>query len=52
MMATEDVVVDFWGAYERHRARKYGALAKHALDKCEETFARGDWSSFGFWHAI
>ena len=42
MMATEDVVLDLWGAYERHRARKYGALAKHALDKCEETFARGD----------
>jgi hypothetical protein len=51
-MNGNDVVVDFWEAHERKHARKHGPLAQHALDKCEETFMRGEWKSFGFWHAI
>jgi hypothetical protein len=51
-MGDTDVVVDFWEAYERQHAHKHGPLAKHALDKCEETFLRGEWERFSFWHAI
>ena len=46
-----DVVVDFWEWYRRREAR-LNPLASHALDKCEETFRKCEWNSFGYWHAI
>ena len=44
-----DVVVDFWDWYRRREARP---LASYALDKCEETFRKCEWNSFGHWHEI
>jgi hypothetical protein len=47
-----DVIVDFWEWYRRREERQSGPLANYALDKCEETFSRREWTSFGRWHAI
>ena len=46
-----DVVVDFWEWYQRREAR-LSPLASCALEKCEKTFTKYDWDSFGYWHAI
>jgi hypothetical protein len=46
-----DVVVDFWEWYRRREAR-LNPLASYALDKCEETFRKCEWTNFGYWHAI
>jgi hypothetical protein len=46
-----DVIADFWEWYERRKAR-HNPLASYALDKCEETFRKCEWKSFGYWHAI
>ena len=51
-MGGNKVVIDFWEARERRQAGQHGPVAKHALDKCEETFMRGEWKMFGFWHAV
>ena len=47
-----DVIVDFWQWYQRRKERRHGPLASHALDKCEEMFARREWAGFGYWHQI
>jgi len=47
-----DVIADFWEWYRRREDRQCGPIASHALNKCEEMFARGEWDSFGHWHAI
>ena len=47
-----DVVVDFWEWYRRREAGKSNRLASYALDKCEETFRKCEWKSFGYWYAI
>jgi len=47
-----DVIVDFWEWYRRREAGKSNRLASYALDKCEETFKKCEWNSFGYWHAI
>jgi hypothetical protein len=46
-----DVIVDFWEWYQRRQERRNGS-ADFALDKCEATFARGEWDAFGYWHTI
>jgi hypothetical protein len=46
-----DVVVDFWDWYRRREAR-LNPLATYALDKCEETFRKCEWSGFGYWYQI
>jgi hypothetical protein len=51
-MPDYDVIIDFWEWYERRKARGHGALADLALDKCEETFRKCEWDSFGYWYAI
>jgi hypothetical protein len=47
-----DPIVDFWQWYRRREEQRLGPLADYALDKCEETFKRCEWTSFGHWHAI
>jgi hypothetical protein len=47
-----DVITDFWEWYQRRHAQEHDPIANLALDKCEETFGRGDWDSFGYWYAI
>ena len=47
-----NVVINFWEWYQRRQERAHGPLARCALDKCEETFRRSDWDSFGYWFAI
>ena len=46
-----DVIADFWEWYAR-RAARHNPLASYALDKCEETFRKCEWKSFGYWYAI
>ena len=46
-----DVVVAFCEWYRRREAR-LSPLASSALDKCEETFRKCEWNSFGNWHSI
>jgi len=47
-----DVIVDFWEWYRRREARRCNPLASYALDKCEETFRKCEWNSFGHWYEI
>lgn len=47
-----DPIVDFWKWYQRRQQRRGGPLADYALDKCEETFRRCEWTDFGRWHAV
>jgi len=47
-----DVIVDFWEWYRRREQRQQSSIANYALDKCEESFGRCEWRSFGRWHAI
>ena len=47
-----DVIVDFWEWYQRREASRRNPLANYALDKCEETFRKCEWNSFGYWYAI
>lgn len=47
-----DVIVDFWEWYRRREAKRCNPLATYALDKCEETFIKCEWSDFGYWHAV
>lgn len=47
-----DGIVDFWDWYRRRKSGKSNPLASYALNKCEETFRKCDWNSFGYWHAI
>jgi hypothetical protein len=47
-----DVIVDFWEWYRRRQAGQCNPLASYALDKCEETFRKCEWNTFGYWHAI
>ena len=51
-MQSYDVVADFWERYQRRHERAHGPIARLALDKCEETFMRREWDSFGYWHTI
>jgi hypothetical protein len=51
-MPSYDVITDFWKWYERRRAPEHGVIADLALDKCEETFRKCEWESFGYWNAI
>jgi len=46
-----DVITDFWEWYQLREARR-NPLANYALDKCEETFRKCEWKSFGYWYAI
>jgi hypothetical protein len=50
-MGGYDVVIDFWEWYQRREAR-LNPVASYALEQCEETFRKCDWSGFGYWHAI
>jgi hypothetical protein len=47
-----DVIVDFWEWYRRRQVRQSNPLANYALDKCEETFRKCEWSGFGYWYEI
>jgi hypothetical protein len=47
-----NVIVDFWEWYRHRQERQSGPIANYALDKCEETFRRCEWTSFGRWYAI
>jgi hypothetical protein len=47
-----NVIIDFWEWYRRCQNRQSGPLTTHALNKCEETFGRCEWTSFGRWYAI
>jgi len=47
-----DVINFFWEWYRRREQACRGPLCQYALDKCEETFIRRNWKSFGHWHAI
>jgi hypothetical protein len=47
-----DVIVDFWEWYRRRQERQSNPLANYALDKCEETFRKCEWNSFGHWYEI
>ncbi|MGH7226339.1 MAG: hypothetical protein ACRELF_24250 [Gemmataceae bacterium] len=38
-----NVIVDFWEWYQRRHERGHGLLARHALDKCEESFQKCEW---------
>lgn len=51
-MSNEDVIDFFWEWYRRHEQACGSPLCRYALDKCEETFTRRDWDSFGYWHAV
>jgi hypothetical protein len=47
-----DVIADFWEWYRRREERQSNPLASYALDKCEETFRKCQWNSFGHWYEI
>lgn len=49
---SNNVIVDLWQWYEHRYECTHGPLAKHALDKCVESFEHGEWRNFGYWHAI
>ena len=45
-------VANFWEWYQRRQKRGRGPMARYSLDKCEESYRRSDWESFGYWFEI
>jgi hypothetical protein len=45
-----NIVVEFREYHSRQQNRN--SILELALNKCEETFMRSDWSGFGYWFAI
>jgi hypothetical protein len=47
-----NVIADFWEWYERRQRKGRSPIARYALDRCDETFRRGEWERFGYWFTI
>ena len=46
------VIVNFWEWYEKRQQQGENAVARHALDRCDEAFRRCEWERFGYWFTI